>query len=271
MDERERKGGGPRRFAARRAAVLAAVALAVVANAARPAVAAEPVVVFAAASLKTALDDVAALWAERTGGEVALSYAGSSALARQILQGAPADVFMSANVDWMDVLEADGLVAEGTRCDLLGNAIVLVAHGEEAAPVAIAPGFDLAGLLGEERLAMALVEAVPAGIYGREALTSLGVWEAVRPKVAEADNVRAALALVARGEAPYGIVYATDAAAEDGVTVVGTFPPETHAPIVYPVARLAESDHPDAAAFLAFLASDAARPSFERQGFTILD
>jgi molybdate transport system substrate-binding protein len=237
-----------------------------------PAVAsAEEIVVFAAASLKNALDDVTVAWTAAGGEAVAVSYAGSSALARQIQQGAPADLFISANVDWMDTLEEDGLIAAGTRQDLLRNRLVLIAHGKDRAKVEIDAAFDLTALLGEKRLAMALVDAVPAGVYGKAALTSLGLWESVAPQVVQADNVRAALALVARGEAAYGIVYATDAVAEDNVTEIATFPAETHAPIVYPVALTSESTHPAAADFLAFLASRNARPLFERQGFVVLD
>jgi len=228
------------------------------------------VTVFAAASLKNALDEIVPAFAEATGHSAVVSLAGSSALARQILAGAPADVFISASVDWMDAVEADGLIRPETRVDLLGNAIVLIAADRNAAPVEIAPGFDLAGLLGDERLAMALVEAVPAGIYGKAALDSLGVWDAVAPKVAQADNVRAALSLVAAAEAPFGIVYRTDAAAEEAVKVVGTFPAETHPPIVFPAAETADAG-PAAAAFMEFLEGPAARAAFERQGFEVLD
>jgi len=237
----------------------------------RQAAAQGAVVVFAAASLKNALDDVVAQWEAETGGAVTVAYAGSSALARQIQQGAPADVFISANVAWMDELEADGLIRPGSRRDLLRNRLVLIAHGRDAAPVEVAAGFDLPGLLGDGRLAMALVDAVPAGLYGKAALSALGVWDSVAPRVAQADNVRAALALVARGEAPYGIVYATDATADDNVTVVATFPAESHPPIVYPAALAAGSDAGDAAALLAYLGSAPARPLFERQGFTVID
>lgn len=247
-------------------ALLLALPLAVAA--AMPAAAGD-VVVFAAASLKNALDDAAAAWRAETGGGVRIAYAGSSALARQIEAGAPADVFISANTAWMDVLDDAGLLAPGTRRDLLTNRLVLVAHGADAAPVTLDADGDLAARLGDGRLAMALVDAVPAGIYGKAAMVSLGLWEALAPKVAEADNVRTALALVARGEAPLGIVYATDAAAEADVTVVATFPAESHPPIVYPAAVLAESDNADAAGFLDFLASDEARPLFQRQGFAV--
>lgn len=229
------------------------------------------VLVFAAASLKNAMDDVAAHWSGATGHEATISYAGSAALARQIEQGAPADVFISANEEWMDALEADGLVEAGTRVNLLGNSLVVIAHGHLTGPIPLAPRFDLAGWLGDRKLAMALVDAVPAGLYGKAALQNLGVWEAVRPKVAQTDNVRAALALVATGEAPFGIVYATDASAETRVGIVGAFPEDSHPPIVYPAAAIAGRDNPLASDFLAFLRSDTARAAFERQGFRVLD
>lgn len=231
--------------------------------------AAENVTVFAAASMTNALAEIEDRFEAETGHDLTVSLAGSSALARQIRQGAPADVFISANADWMDTLEAEGLIAPDSRFDLLGNAIVLIAHGEGAAPVGIGPDLDLAGMLDGGRLAMALVEAVPAGIYGKAALTSLGLWEAVAPSVAQADNVRAALALVAVGEAPLGIVYATDAVAEDGVAVIGTFSPDSHPPIVYPAAAVAGRDGPAVHAFLDWLRGPAARAAFERQGFTV--
>lgn len=228
----------------------------------------EAIVVFAAASLKTALDDVTAAWAAETGHTVRVSYAGSSKLARQIEAGAPADVFISANVTWMDVLQDAKLIDATSRVTLLRNRLVLIAHGSEAATVDIGSGFDLSGLVGDGKLAMAMVDAVPAGIYGKAALTSLNVWDAVSPKVAQADNVRAALALVARGEAPFGVVYATDAAASDNVTVVGTFPESSHPPIVYPAAVMAEAKSKRAAqAFLTFLSSVAARSIFVDHGF----
>ncbi len=245
-----------------------AVALALALLLAAPAARAQPLVVFAAASLRNALDEIAAGW---DGGEAAVSYAASSSLARQIEQGAPADLFISADAPWMDHLSARGLIREETRADLLGNAIVLIAHGRDAAPAAIGPGADLAAMLGDGLLAMANVDAVPAGRYGRAALRSLGLWEGVADRVAQADNVRAALALVSRGEAPLGIVYATDAAADDGVSVVATFPPDSHPPVVYPMAVLAGSAHPGAAAFAAHLTSTAARQAFARQGFVVLD
>lgn len=231
----------------------------------------ESVTVFAAASLKNALDDAAAAWQAGTGNEAVVSYGGSSALARQIEAGAPADLFISASTDWMDTLETGGHILADTRLDLLGNTLVLVATADAAQPVEISADLDLTGLLGDEKLAMALVDAVPAGVYGKAALTSLGLWESVAPKVAQVDDVRAALALVARGEAPFGIVYATDAVAEPRVTVIGAFPEGSHAPIIYPLAITRDSTSPVAQDFLDFLSSTEARPYFEAQGFSVLD
>ena len=232
---------------------------------------AEEVVVFAAASLKTALDAVAAEFEAATGHHVTISYAGSGQLANQILQGAPADIFISAAVNWMDEVEKAGLVVAGTRADLLGNRLVLIAHGKGAAPVEIGAGFDLAGLLGEGRLSMAMVDAVPAGQYGKEALESLGVWASVEGAVAQSENVRSALALVSAGEAPFGIVYASDAVADDNVTLVATFPEGSHSPIVYPAALLAEAADAADRAFLEALSGDAADAIFAAQGFAILN
>ncbi|MDM8168734.1 molybdate ABC transporter substrate-binding protein [Roseovarius sp.] len=244
------------------------VAIALAALLAGP-VAADEITVFAAASLKNAMDEVADGFEAAAGHEVTVSYAGSSALARQIELGAPADVFISANPGWMDRLEEAGTVEDGTRIDLLGNRIVLIAHGA-ADPVEIGPRMDLGAMLGEGRLAMALVDAVPAGIYGKAALESLGQWQAVEPRVVQADNVRAALKLVAIGEAPMGVVYATDAAAEEGVSVLGVFPEDSHPPIVYPAAAMSGRVGPMVAEFLGYLQSGAAREVFERHGFTVL-
>lgn len=236
----------------------------------RPAAAAE-VVVFAAASMKTALDAVAADFAVATGHTVTISYGGSSQLAKQIVAGAPADIFISASVPWMDEVEAQGLIAPGAQRDLLGNALVLIAHGRGAPAVAIGPDLDLAGLLGDGWLAMALVDSVPAGQYGKAALQHLGLWAEVAPRIAQSDNVRAALALVAAGEAPFGIVYATDAAASDNVTVVATFPAESHPPIVYPAALLAGAADAADRAFYEALSSGAADATFAAHGFAIID
>ena len=251
----------PRRLAL--AAVLAATL-------ATPALA-EEVVVFAAASLKEALDAVAADFQAETGNSVTISYAGSNALAKQIIEGAPADIFISAAVNWMDEVEKAGLVVPDTREDLLGNTLVLVAHGKDAKPVEIGPGFDLKALLGDGKLAMAMVDSVPAGQYGKESLEKLGLWSAVEASVAQAENVRAALALVSTGEAPYGIVYASDAVADENVTVVGTFPADSHKAIVYPVALLTGAADAADKAFFEALSSDAADAKFTAQGFAILN
>ena len=228
------------------------------------------VLVFAAASLRGAMDQVAEAWQAETGHSVTLSYAGSSALARQILAGAPADIFVSAAPVWMDVIDAQGLSVAGSRVDILGNTLVLIAHGA-VATVPLDADFDLLARLGDGRLAMALVDAVPAGQYGKAALQTLGLWEAVAPQVAQADNVRAALALVAVGEAPLGIVYASDAAAEPRVSVLGIFAPGSHDVITYPAALLSEADDPAAAAFLQALQQPDAQAIFAAQGFVILD
>jgi molybdate transport system substrate-binding protein len=235
-----------------------------------PAFADDPVV-FAAASLKNALDDAAVLDKERTGEAATLNYAGSATLAKQIEQAAPADIFFSANIDWMDYLEERNLIDSDSRVTLLGNAIVLVAPKESDAAIEIAPDMPLAELLGSDgHLAMANVDSVPAGLYGKAALEHLGVWETVVDKVVQADNVRSALAFVASGEAPLGIVYATDATAEPAVRIVGAFPADSHPPILYPVALIASSENPGAPAFLDFLRSDAARPAFKEQGFSLV-
>lgn len=225
------------------------------------------VTVFAAASLKTALDAVAAGFADASGNRLRVSYAGSSALARQIQQGAPAQLFLSANPDWMDVLAADGLLAADSRADLLTNRLVLIAAADSPVSVDLHNSADLAAALGDGRLAMALVRAVPAGIYGKAALQSLGLWDAVADRVAQADNVRAALRLVAVGETPLGIVYATDAAADPRVRVVARFPESSHPPIRYPVAVLSDGDGADARAALAYLTGAGARAVFADHGF----
>jgi molybdate transport system substrate-binding protein len=230
-----------------------------------------PVVVFAAASLKNALDEIAAGWTAKSGVEVKVSYAASPALAKQIEEGAPADLFISADLDWMDYVDKKNLVKAGTRGNLLGNSIVLVASPDwTKGAVKIEPNFPLVDLLGSGRLAMAGVASVPAGKYGKAALEKLGVWNSVANKLAEAENVRAALALVARGEAPLGIVYRTDAAAEPSVKIVGTFPEDSHPPIVYPAAVLANSKNAKAEDFLGYLASPEARVIFGKHGFTVL-
>jgi molybdate transport system substrate-binding protein len=228
------------------------------------------VVVFAAASLKNALDAINAQWQKETGKKAVISYAASSALAKQIEQGAPAQIFISADLDWMDYLAQKSLIKPETRSNLLGNRIVLIAPKDKAQPVDIKAGFDLARVLGDGRLSMANVESVPAGKYGKAALEKLGVWSSVSGKIAQAENVRAALLLVSRGEAPAGIVYQTDAAADPDVKIIGTFPRDTHPPIIYPIALTATASNPDAAAFLAYIKSAAAKPLFEAQGFTVI-
>jgi molybdate transport system substrate-binding protein len=234
-----------------------------------PAAAAD-VVVFAAASLKNALDEAVAAYQQKDGGKVAVSYAASSALAKQLESGAPADIFISADLDWMDYAEQHRLINAATRKNLLGNRLVLVAPASSCVTVEIKPHFPLAALLGDGRLAMADPDAVPAGKYGKAALETLGVWSAVEGRIARAENVRAALFFVSRQEAPLGIVYATDAAADRGVKIIGAFPENTHPPIVYPMALTAVSTNAGAAAFLAFLRSAAVRPIFEKQGFIVL-
>jgi molybdate transport system substrate-binding protein len=233
--------------------------------------AADEVVVFAAASMKTALDAVAADFQAATGHQVTISYGGSNALAKQIIEGAPADIFLSAAVNWMDEVEKAGLIADGTRRDLFGNTLVLIAHGKAAAPAEIGPGLDLAGMLAGGRLSMAMVDAVPAGQYGKAALESLGLWPSVEASVAQSENVRAALTLVSTGEAPFGIVYATDAVADDNVTVIGTFPADSHQPITYPGALLTNAADAADRAFLDALSSDAGDAKFAEQGFAILN
>ena len=233
------------------------------------------VTVLAAASLAEAMDKIAADFQAKTGHRVTVALAGSSALARQIQAGAPADLFVSANAAWMDVLDRDGLLAPGTRFDLAGNRLVLIGPAGPKAPadpVPLGPNFDLVGRLGQGgsggRLAVALTRAVPAGIYAKAALDALGLWDSIAPHLAETNNVRAALTLVALGEAPLGIVYATDAAAEPRVTVIATFPADSHGPIVYPTARIGGRDNTAADAFLAWLKAPRTRAILQDLGFT---
>jgi molybdate transport system substrate-binding protein len=226
--------------------------------------------VFAAASMKNALDDIDAAYTAKTGIKIVASYAASSALAKQIEQGAPADVFVSADTDWMDYATNKKTINEPTRVNLLGNSIVLIAPKDSKIDnVTIAPGFDLAKLAGDGKIATGDVAAVPVGKYAKAALEKLGAWQAAEPKFAMAESVRAALTLVARGEAMLGIVYATDAKVEPGVKIVGTFPPDSHPPIIYPVAATtaAKAETTD---YLAFLRSSAAKTILEKYGFTFL-
>jgi molybdate transport system substrate-binding protein len=227
--------------------------------------------VFAAASLKEALDSQVARFASDTGIHASVAYAASSALARQIAAGAPADVFISADGDWIEYLEAQKLLRPGTRVSLLRNRLVLIAPVASRIALRIAPSFPLAAALAGGRLAMANPDAVPAGRYGRDALRSLGVWTSVEQHTARTENVRVALLLVSRGEAPLGIVYATDALADAGVRVVDIFPEDTHAPIVYPVAIVASSHSHYAQGFLDSLVSPAARTIWTQHGFAMAD
>lgn len=231
-----------------------------------------PLTVFAASSLKESLDEAAAAYQKANGQTVRISYAASSALARQIEQGAPADVFLSADLEWMDYLQERKLIDTTTRHDLLGNSLVLVAPVTgDITPVKLRPGIDLLPRLGKKgRIALGLTASVPAGKYAKAAFSSLGVWKSIEPRMAEAENVRAALMLVARGEAPLGVVYGSDAQAEPKVRVVGVFPENAHAPIVYPVVRIAASRNPHAAAFTRWLATPAAAKIFRAHGFKVL-
>jgi molybdate transport system substrate-binding protein len=227
-------------------------------------------VIFAAASLKDAVDEANAAYQREKGQETATSYAASSTLAKQIEAAAPADIFISADLDWMDYLAKRNLIKPETRANLLGNRLVLIAPADSTVTLAIGPNFPLAQALDNGRLAIADPNSVPAGKYGKAALEALGVWSSVAAKLAPAENVRATLLLVSRGEAPVGIVYQTDAAVEKGVKILGTFPENTHPPIVYPIAVVASSINPAAPGYVAYLKSPAAQSVFEKQGFTVL-
>lgn len=225
------------------------------------------IVIFAAVSLRDALDELTREYERQGRGKAVVSHAASSALARQIEQGTPADLFISADTDWMDHLAVRGLIRIESRVNLLSNRIVLVAPAGSKAAFAIGPRFPLAALLGDGRLAMADPDHVPAGKYGRAALETLGVWQEVLPKIARAENVRHALALVARAETPFGIVYRTDAVADLRVKVIGEFPASSHPPIVYPVAVTAGSRSKIAYEYLRYLRSLAAAAVWQRHGF----
>jgi molybdate transport system substrate-binding protein len=228
------------------------------------------ITVFAAASMKNALDDADAAFTKQSGVKVVASYDASSALMKQIEGGAPADVFISADLKWMDYGSQKKLIKDGTKVNLLGNELVLIAPKDSKIDhVTIGPGFDLAKLAGDGRIATGDVKAVPVGIYAQAALQKLGIWDAVQPKMAMTANVRAALTLVARGEAVLGIVYATDAKVEPGVKVVAVFPEDSHPPIIYPMAATSGA-RPDATPYLAFLQTQAAKTIFENYGFTVL-
>ncbi|MGD9824462.1 molybdate ABC transporter substrate-binding protein [Desulfobacter sp.] len=230
---------------------------------------AESIRIFAAASTTNAVGDIINAYTGETGKAVVPSFASSSTLAKQIDQGAPADVFLSANPKWMDFIEGKKLVEPGTRTNLLGNRITLIQPLSGKLSIEISKAMDLAGILGDDKLAMGDPDHVPAGIYGRKALESLGLWDSVSPKVARAKDVRAALALVERAEAPLGIVYATDAAISKKIKVVAVFPEETHPPIIYPACIIKGKAGDDAKAFFEFLKSPKAAEIFKTYGFSI--
>lgn len=235
-----------------------------------PAWAADPppreITVFAAASMTDALQEVGAAFREDTGIATRLSFAASSALARQIESGAPVQAFVSADVEWMDYLAGRKLVDAASRRNVAGNDLVLIAPADRPVTIEIVPGFALAAALGNGRLAVAEPDSVPAGRYAKAALTTLGVWESVKDRLAPAENVRAALAFVSRGEAPLGIVYRTDAAVDPRVTVVGAFPAGTHPAIVYPAAAVGQSA--DGTRYVSYLAGDRAQAILRRHGFS---
>ena len=230
---------------------------------------AAPLTVFAASSLKNVMDDVGGAFTSATGAQVRFVYGASSAMARQVEQGAPADIYISADSQWMDYLAAKRVIDPASRRDLLTNRLVLIAPAASRLRLRIAPGMLLARALADGRLAVAGPD-VPAGIYAQAALTRLGVWESVRTRLAPAENVRAAMALVARGETPAGIVYDTDARLEPRVRILGVFPEGVHPKIIYPAARIAASTAPNATPFLTFLGGPRARAIFERYGFKVL-
>jgi molybdate transport system substrate-binding protein len=252
--------------------ILAAFAAAFVVSAAPQTASAQDksITVFAAASMKNALDDVDAAYTKKTGVKVVASYDASSALMKQIEAGAPADAFISADLKWMDYGSQKKVIKDDTRVNLLGNQLVLIAPKDSKIDnVTIKPGFNLAKLSGDGRIATGDVKAVPVGIYAQAALQKLGVWGAVEPKMAMTQNVRAALTLVAREEAPLGIVYSTDAKVEPGVKIVAAFPEDSHDPIIYPVAATVIAK-PDVTSYLAFLRSGEAKTIFEKYGFVVL-
>jgi molybdate transport system substrate-binding protein len=254
-------------------AILIALAVQAAASFGLPSAAAaqdRSVLVFAAASMKDSLDSVNAAFTRAQSVKVTASYAASSALLKQIEGGAPADVFISADTDWMDYGAKNKLIKDETRINLLGNKLVLIAPKDSAqGEVTIEPGFDLAKLAGEGRIATGDVRAVPVGLYAKASLEKLGAWAAVEPKMAMTENVRVALTLVARGEAKLGIVYATDAKVEPGVKVIGTFPDDSHPPIIYPAAATKQAK-PEASQYLDYLRSAAARSTFESFGFSVI-
>ncbi|MDR1076024.1 MAG: molybdate ABC transporter substrate-binding protein [Xanthomonadaceae bacterium] len=234
------------------------------------ALAAEPITVFAAASLKESMDEIATAYERHSGVPVRTSYAASSTLARQIENGAPADVFFSADLEWMDYLQERDRIDTAHRRQLLGNRLVLIAPANQPAAVDLSQAGAVSARLGNGRLAVGRVESVPAGRYGKAALISIGAWDQVRAKLAESDSVRAAMMLVSRREAPLGIVYASDAKADPAVVTVATFAESTHPPIIYPVAPVKGAHQAQAAVLVQWLSSPEARTIFERRGFSVL-
>lgn len=231
---------------------------------------AQALTVFAAASLTDAMKDISALWVKGGHAAPAMSFGSSSTLARQIEQGAPAQVFASADEQWMDYLVKRNMIATDTRHSLLGNDLVLIVPATHPVRVTIGPGFDLVGLLGPGgHLAVGDPAHVPVGLYAKQALTKLGLWDSVAPRIAAAADVRSGMLLVERGEAPAGIVYRTDAAVSKDVSIAGVFPDASHDPITYPFAVVKAGDTPEARAFLAFLATPGVRDIWLRRGFKV--
>jgi len=230
------------------------------------------ITVFAAASMKNALDAANQAWAKEGKPEVTVSYAASSTLANQIEKGAPADVFISADLDWMAHLKSKNMMKADSISNFLGNRLVLIApkDSEKNRELKITAGMDLSPLLGDSKIAMGTVDAVPAGKYGKAAFEKLGIWDKVSSHVAQTESVRAALLLVSRKEAPLGVVYQTDAAADKNVAIIGVFPEDTHPRIIYPIGITVSSKHPGVADYVNYLKSDKAKPFFEEQGFTVL-
>lgn len=237
---------------------------------AAPLMANDGLTVFAAASLKNALDDANAAWEKDGKAKVTTSYAASSALAKQIESGAPANLFISADLDWMKYLQDKDLIDTAHEKELLGNKLVLISGDLNAEPLEISEKTNFTALLGDERLALAAVDSVPAGKYAKAAFEKFGQWDALKDKVASAENVRAALLLVSRGEAPYGVVYESDAKADKNVKVVGTFPAGSHPAVIYPIGITKGSDTPEAVDYYNYLTAAKAAPYFEQQGFTVL-
>jgi molybdate transport system substrate-binding protein len=246
-----------------------AIVSTVIAPASSRAQSGDPVVVYAAASLKNVLDDAMARWRSRSGQPVVASYSHAPALAKQIEQGAPADIFISADTDWMDYVDKLNLIDRKTRVDLVGNGLVLIAASDDPVRLQLAPGADLAGATGDGRIAVCTIASCPGGKYAKAALEGLGIWDAVKPKLIDQETIRVALAAVARGEARFAIVYSTDAAIEPKVRVVDRFPPGSHPPVVFPAAIVAGSKHPGAAAFFEFLRSPEGSAVFEKYGFVV--